>query len=136
MIQLLVDPPQLFGLRHQYPFGPAPLGDVVEGEHHPDGCVMVAENGRGAIIDVNLRSLPGAQQAVAGQADNPPLAQDPGYRIFYGQTGFFVDDMEHFFQRPAYRLRGTPPRQLLSHGIQERNSAVVVSGYDRVPNAL
>src|SRR6185437_8330275 len=105
--------------------------DKHDAEHFA-GCVP---DGGGRVVDRSLGSIARDQDRVVAQANHDALAQHPLDRVLDCPPGLLVEDVKHYFKLLALRVGRGPAGQFLGDGVQKGDSAVSVSGNDRIPDA-
>ena len=107
-------------------FHSPPLGHIVKNHHRAGNVSSGISDWSRAVFNASFRSVSSNQGGVIGQADDNSFAQNFVHRIFRRLAGFFIDDVENFFQRLAGRLVGFPPGHHFGDRIEKSDFALSI----------
>jgi len=109
---------------------------VVEHDHRADHSSMPVMHGGGSVFDCGLAPIAADQQAVLAYAGVGVASHRQCQRITNGLAGVRVDDLHHFLQRPAGRLRRRPAGHALGDRIHVGDPAGQIGAEHGVPDRV
>ena len=106
------------------------LGDVAKNDNHTDGAVRPVMDRRAAGRDNPLAPGSRNQRRRRAMAEERAVLQHALNRTVQPFTRGFIEQLEHFAQRPAHRLVPRPPGQILRRLVHQHDSSLGVGAHN------